>query len=514
MAELKLGYNPYYYNSLNAVYNGRESYYRIAGTNDQDFFGASWDPSSYAHKSDANIVTGIKVSYRRKYAKDDALAIEGSVRLSFYPYVIQSPSISGNIISGQRGKLSQNTQHTEFNNTSWSGVESRTMATDGATYKLSRFRNNYLTVFCTIKRMSGTLGHRGYIKQLSGTLVYTPRYYARFRNSDGSKIDSITDTIYNSGVVPSPPTLTKDGYTFKGWSRTKGSSSAEPLVAGHDEDIYWYAVYEKITYTITVNSGIGGTVTGGGTFEQGKTVTIKATPDIGYRFVKWAEDGNTNASRTVTVSGNATYTAVFEKITYAITASAGEGGTISPSGSSQVIHGDSQTYTITPNSGYEIESVMVDGVNQGAVSSFTFSNVTAAHTISVTFKYVPTYYLDLNGILDGASSGSISPYGTADVYINGVLTSDDCGDFWTAYPAGTTYEIKDIKANDGYHYDGVYSGTLSGTITARTIVVLSFSTVAKPPEFTSASLTYAGSQVSQNNKVPAGESCILSVVVS
>lgn len=285
----------------------------------------------------------------------------------------------------------------------------------------------------------------------------------------------------------------------------------------------WYFLFTYTPPTFVVSATVQGqgSVSGTGTYDVGSTATLTATPATGYRFVKWS-DGNTSATRTVTVTQddisanvtNLSYTAVFEKLTYAIAASAGAGGTISPSGSTQVSHGDSQTYTITPNEGYEIESVTVDGVNQGAVSSFTFSNVTSAHTISVTFRQIPTYYLDLNGMLDGASSGGISPYGTADVYINGVLTSNDCVDFWMAYPAGTTYEIKDIKANDGYQYDGVYSGTLSGTITATTSVVLSFSTVVKPPEFTSASLTYAGSQVSQNNKVPAGESCILSVGVT
>lgn len=89
---------------------------------------------------------------------------------------------------------------------------------------------------------------------------------------------------------------------------------------------------------------------------------------------------------------------------------------------------------------------------------------------------VPTFYLDLNGMLDGSSSGGISPYGTADVYINGALQEAGAGDYYAAYETGTTYEIKNIKANDGYRYDGVYSGVLSGTITAATTVVLSFST--------------------------------------
>ncbi|MDD5142911.1 hypothetical protein [Methanoregula sp.] len=48
--------------------------------------------------------------------------------------------------------------------------------------------------------------------------------------------------------------------------------------------------------------------------------------------------------------------------------------------------GESRTFTITPNSGYKIEDVLVDGVSQGAISSYTFSNVRADHTIWATFK--------------------------------------------------------------------------------------------------------------------------------
>src|SRR5262249_13937407 len=69
---------------------------------------------------------------------------------------------------------------------------------------------------------------------------------------------------------------------------------------------------------------------------------------------------------------------------YSITASAGAGGTIAP-GSVSVACGGSQTYTITPGSCASIQDVVVDGVSQGAIASYTFSNVTANHTISATF---------------------------------------------------------------------------------------------------------------------------------
>jgi hypothetical protein len=81
---------------------------------------------------------------------------------------------------------------------------------------------------------------------------------------------------------------------------------------------------------------------------------------------------------------------------YTILASAGEGGSISPSGSSSVTAGGSRTFTITPADGCEVADVLVDGVSVGAVKSYTFANVTKGHTISVTFKKIAkTVYTDV-----------------------------------------------------------------------------------------------------------------------
>lgn len=71
--------------------------------------------------------------------------------------------------------------------------------------------------------------------------------------------------------------------------------------------------------------------------------------------------------------------------TFTLTASAGANGTISPSGAVVVASGASQTFTLTPNAGYTVGAVTVDGVSQGALTTYTFTNVTAAHTISATF---------------------------------------------------------------------------------------------------------------------------------
>ena len=99
-----------------------------------------------------------------------------------------------------------------------------------------------------------------------------------------------------------------------------------------------------------------------------------------YTLTYTAEDAAGNdaeQTREITVTYGAPHT---------ITASAGAGGTISPSGAVIVGEGSNQTFTITPNPGYTVRSVIVDGSNRGAITSFTFTNITSSHTISAYFK--------------------------------------------------------------------------------------------------------------------------------
>lgn len=70
---------------------------------------------------------------------------------------------------------------------------------------------------------------------------------------------------------------------------------------------------------------------------------------------------------------------------FTITATAGEGGKIAPTGATKVYKGTSKAFTITPNAGYHVDSLTVDGTTVNVVTEFTFSDVTANHTIAVTF---------------------------------------------------------------------------------------------------------------------------------
>ena len=99
---------------------------------------------------------------------------------------------------------------------------------------------------------------------------------------------------------------------------------------------------------------------------------------------------------------------------YTIEATAGSNGSISPSGKTAVVSGEDATFVITPDSGYQVADVLVDGKSVGAVRSYTFENVKANHTISVTFA-------EGEQVVDPDETGVSGWLNTADhiVYLNG-----------------------------------------------------------------------------------------------
>ncbi|MEA4893907.1 MAG: chitobiase/beta-hexosaminidase C-terminal domain-containing protein, partial [Oscillospiraceae bacterium] len=72
---------------------------------------------------------------------------------------------------------------------------------------------------------------------------------------------------------------------------------------------------------------------------------------------------------------------------YTVTASAGAGGSISPQGTSSILSTGSKTFTISPDAGYAVSDILVDGVSVGAVTNYTLSNINSNHTITASFKY-------------------------------------------------------------------------------------------------------------------------------
>ena len=139
-------------------------------------------------------------------------------------------------------------------------------------------------------------------------------YTVTWNGNDGTPSKSNSSFHYND-ALGTLPTATRTGYTFKGWSTSASGSVNVSTTTKVTGNVTYYAIWQINSYTLTVTADTGGTVSGGGTYNYGATATLKATPSAGYHFVKWS-DGNTNASRTVTVTGNATYTATFEQDPY------------------------------------------------------------------------------------------------------------------------------------------------------------------------------------------------------
>ena len=119
---------------------------------------------------------------------------------------------------------------------------------------------------------------------------------------------------------------------------------------------------------------------------------------------------------------------------YTITASAGTGGSISPSDETKVYKGADQTFTITPDSGYKIADVKVDGDSFGAVDSYTFKNVNANHTITVTFekKSSPPVI-----IVPPDDDDDDQPEDPDDTGVSDLLNTKDHDQYLFGYPDGT-----------------------------------------------------------------------------
>ena len=128
----------------------------------------------------------------------------------------------------------------------------------------------------------------------------------------------------------------------------------------------------------------------------------------------------------VTVVDNAKVSAILIQTstltTYTITASAGSNGSISPPGTVTLNSGANQTFIITPNTGYQISDVKVDGTSAGATSSYTFGNVMSNHTIQATFSPGGSSAGKVVGALNAGGAQYSSNTGTtyvADKYYSG-----------------------------------------------------------------------------------------------
>ncbi|MGD8536388.1 MAG: SBBP repeat-containing protein, partial [Candidatus Aminicenantes bacterium] len=127
--------------------------------------------------------------------------------------------------------------------------------------------------------------------------------------------------------------------------------------------------------------------------------------------------------------------AIFTPFTYTITATAGLGGNIDPSGSVIVDCGTDKTFSITPDDGFAIWNVFVDGVPKGALSSYTFTGVIEDHTIEAKFEKLETWVRPYNNTAvngNDEAADIAADLSSGNVYVTGYSIGDPTGpDYYT-----------------------------------------------------------------------------------
>lgn len=227
--------------------------------------------------------------------------------------------------------------------------------------------------------------------------------------NDGNGTASASLTAAAPGTEITLTANAAPGYQFKEWQVVEPTGLS---ISGNSfhmpaSNVTIKAIFEQIPgpvpptqYTVTVNCS-NAAVTGAGSYEANKTVSIDAGSRSGYSFSGWtSSDGVTftdpNSPTTtftmpekaVTVTANWTYIGSPVIPTYdyyTITATAGAGGSISPSGEITIREGRDKTFTLTPEEGYEVSDILIDGKSAGAAEVYTVENIRKDTTVEAVF---------------------------------------------------------------------------------------------------------------------------------
>ena len=350
----------------------------------------------------------------------------------------------------------------------------------------ARFWTSYNTSYLTF-------GFRPVLEVLNADTLGADGLKAVTLNLGGGNLGGSSDAIQIIVKTGSKFTAPSSG----GLTRPAGNNGSYFMWLGSDGNLYapGESVPEVVTtltaqwtvnqYTITYDLA-GGTVKGNPDTYTIETVafTLKNPTKSGYTFTGWSGtglDGENNMTVTIPKgsTGNRSYTAHWRYnggggsgySYYTIKATAGAGGSISPSGNVSVREGRDQTFTITPDKDYAVANVKIDGKSIGAVKSYTFENVRRTHTIEVIFMKANgnpqtgvfvdvatgSYYEDAvdwaveNGITKGTDDTHFSP--------DGICTRAQAVTFlWRAAgspkPETRTMPFTDVPAGS-YYYDAV-----------------------------------------------------------
>lgn len=291
-----------------------------------------------------------------------------------------------------------------------------------------------------------------------------------------------SDNSYSSSVCIAPPTMAVLNIK-KEVSNTNGGTAV-------DTDFTLYLKDSTFSNVISIGNGVSSPFNADSAEGVDFLISPEANPytiseDLlaNYQQTGITGDCASNGSISLTANNNYSCTIMNSDIsapsTHTITSSVGSNGTISPLGATSVTDGTDQAYTITASGGYHISDVVIDSVSVGAISTFTFTNVIADHTISATFAIDSVAPGNHTITSSAGSNGSISPLGAVSV-------------------TDSTDQSFTITANNGYHISDVLVDSVSvGAVSAYSFTnVTTDHTISATYEVDS---TNTGGNVESNN---------------
>jgi len=262
----------------------------------------------------------------------------------------------------------------------------------------------------------------------ANALVYTKKtepqpeqFSIKATAGDNGSISPSGDISINDGddkpFVITPATGYEiDTLTIDGKSESPSNNTYTFVKVTDDHTIH--VTFKTMKLQITGWAGANGTITPSGAVsaDYGDDLSFTVSPQSGFTVDAVTVDDTpvdlTNNTYTFTrITTNHSINATFKSVQYVITAGTDSNGSIVPGGQVSVNKGDAKSFTITPNEGYQVDKILLDGsivlLSEG--NRFNFINVDKAHTLSVTFKPLASKQYTITAT--SGTYGSITPAG-------------------------------------------------------------------------------------------------------
>ena len=233
---------------------------------------------------------------------------------------------------------------------------------------------------------------------------------------------------------------------------------------------------DQYTITAVANDNALGTVTGSGVYGYNTYATLTATPAASCHFVQW-NDGDTNTTRSVLVTGNATYTAYFEydSVTFILTNADTAMGSVTPAPGIYVYHvGDTVTATATANFGYHFNNwlisigILVDSNNSNPVTLVVPSYL-AGLTVNVAPQFAPNQYT-IAALSNNDSLGTVSGTGMYDYNTYATITATPAAHCaFVEWNDGDTNAVRNILVTGNATYTATFRAIPQHTVTLTVV---------------------------------------------